>query len=183
MAVDELARILKIAGSVLVTETQQETRLAVASGSGTERVAFSSVGDNCPLCQALDGKVFRSDSEDAKRFTAPLHIGCDCIWTTVGDDEVGSIDWFTPADDQELAELVESHGHFVTTPHKYAELRVPAGPTGRDFTFRRGKAGERGTIEWHRPRFELPGLDAGVKQTGVAEPGDKWRTLGERHLS
>jgi len=179
MFAEDLELALRMAGQVLVTETQQETRLAVASGSGTERVAFSAVGDTCPLCLALDGKVFRADSDDARRFTPPLHINCDCIWTGVGDDEVGAVDWFTPADAQseEMRDLIESHGHFVTNPDKYTALKVPSGPTGRDFTFRRGKAGEPGTVEWRRPRYELDGLDSSVKQSGVTTTGPKFETL------
>lgn len=179
-AADELVLALRMAGEVLVTETQQETRLAVAAGSGTERVAFSAVGDTCPLCLALDGKVFLANSDAAKRYTPPLHINCDCLWTGVGDDEVGTVDWFIPSDETDLKDAIEQHGHFVTNPDKYTELKVPAGPTGRDFTFRRGKLGERGTVEWHRPRYSLGPAD--VTEAGVTTAGEKWATLQLRTL-
>ncbi|NUP99348.1 MAG: hypothetical protein HUU35_05775 [Armatimonadetes bacterium] len=173
-AADDLARGLLITGSILYTETANETRLAVAAGSPSQRVAFSAVGDTCPLCVALDGKVFRANSEAARRFTPPLHINCDCIWVEVGDDEEGAEDWFTPGDEEALAELVEQHGHFVSQPEKYTALRIPAGPSGRDFTLRRGKAGEPGRVEWTRPRYQL---DDEFEQTGVAEVGEKWSAV------
>lgn len=183
----ELLRVLEIAGAVVVTETTNEARLAVATGAGSERVAFSAVGDTCPLCESLDGKVFRAASEDAKRFTPPLHINCDCMWTGVGDDEVGGLDHFTPADDESLKPLVDEHGHFVTQPDKYEVLRVPAGPSGRDFTFRRKKEPETGKVisevEWHRPRYELPGLSEGTARVGVSEVGERAATLALKTLA
>ncbi len=136
------------------------------------------MGDTCPLCLALDGKVMRANSAEAKRFTPPLHINCDCILTEVGDDEVGAVDWLTPPDQDGLADLVEQHGHFVSNPDKYVALKIPAGPTGRDFTLRRTKDGEPNILEWHRPRYPLPGLDPSTVQSGVAKVGAKWRPLG-----
>jgi len=174
----DLVDILEMAGSILITETREETRLAVAAQSGTGRVMFSGVGDDCPLCASLQGKVFRADSEEARRFTPPLHPNCDDLWVAVGDDQVGAVDWFTKRDEEAFKPLIEQHGTFVTQPDKYEELRVIAGPSGRDFTFRRGKKGERGTVEFHRPRYKLPGLDPEVKITGVAETGPKWQTVG-----
>lgn len=96
----------------------------------------------------------------------------------MGDDEVGAIDWLIPTDLQDLAPLVEQHGHFVSNPDKYTPLRLPAGPTGRDFTFRVTKAGEPNIVEWIRPRFALPGLDEATQQTGVTTPGG-FEVLGQ----
>lgn len=182
MADADLKKALRITGELLFVETANEARLSVASQSGTGRVAFAAVGDDCALCASLDGKVFRSDSEDAKRFSPPVHINCDCLWIAVMDDEIGATDDWQPGDEEALAEEIERHGHFITDPEKYQALRVPMGPSGRDFTFRRSKDPQTGEvtskIEWHRPRYSLGDLSADGKftppeQIGVAARGRK----------
>jgi hypothetical protein len=46
-------------------------------------------------------------------------------------------------------ELVDKHGHFVNFPKKYAALRVPARPGGRDFIFSK-KPGQPGQLIFAR---------------------------------
>lgn len=86
---------------------------AVLGGRGYSRLAFSPVGTDCPLCEALDGLVFWKGSRLAKRFAPPLHPGCDCEWVEVGDDECGPHDYMTLELEAELQPLVEEHGPLV----------------------------------------------------------------------
>jgi len=179
MAVDELPRILEITGSLLITETTNEARLDVAQAAGVRRVQWSANLETrtCALCRYLDGKVFEAKSAP---WNPPAHINCDCIWIAVEDDEVGDVDAFDPADPA-LADLVDSHGHFLTNPEKYQPLRIPSAPGGRDFVAVRKKVGDQviTEIRWNRPRYDVPGLRPGTVETGVAERGPKWRPLGE----
>ncbi|HAZ63682.1 MAG TPA: hypothetical protein DCZ72_08770, partial [Armatimonadetes bacterium] len=78
---------VEMAGQILVTQTANEERLSAPGLGGSQRVAFSAVGDNCELCASLDGKVFMADSDLARRYTPPLHPNCNCLWVEVGDDE------------------------------------------------------------------------------------------------
>ena len=154
-AAEAVVRLIEITGQIEQTRVKGEQRLVHAASSPSRRVAFSAVGDNCPLCQSLDGLVFRADSPEAARYTPPLHINCNCIWVEVLDGEEGeNLEW-SPAVEGQLAELVEQHGHFVAHPERYAELKVPARPDGRDFTVRRARTGEPARIEWTRPAYDL----------------------------
>lgn len=174
---DDLASRIQLTGQILVTEQTSEARLEVAALAGSKYVAFSVLGETCPLCLALDGKVFLADSDEARRFSPPLHINCDCIWTEVGELELGPTDLFTPDFLDSISDLVDQHGHFTTPDTKFDVLRVPAAPDGRDFTFRRAKDPETGQVRselvWHRPRYELPGLRPETVQSGVAEVGQR----------
>lgn len=174
----DLPRLIEITGRLLVTETVNEARLEVAAGAGSHRVQFSAVldGATTPICRHLDGKIFWARGPHAHRFTPPLHINCRSIWIEVGDDEVGAVDAFDPHD-PELPELVKT-GHFIDDKEKYAPLRVPASPGSRDFIFRRGAAGEAGTLDWKRPRYAIEGLKEGTVQSGVEETGARFVPLG-----
>ncbi len=179
MADTDLPERLQLAGSITIAELTNEVRLSAAKQSGTERVAFTGSGDGCPACAALNGKIFRVTSAEVSVYSPPIHINCYHYWAAVDDDEVGAEDLFDP-NDQVLVDLVREHAHFVVDDTKYVELRVTAPPAGPDFTFRRGKAGERGTIEYHRPTQRPAGLDPGVRETGVLEPGKGWAAVDER---
>ena len=178
-----IVRAVDLTGSILVVETTNEARLAVAATAGTGRVAFSAVGDTCPLCRALDGLVFAAESDEAKRFTPPLHINCDCLWVAVEDDEEGPVETFTPERAEVIEILAVQHGHFIPPPEdldwksRYEPLRVPASPAKRDFVVRRVKDPETGEIvtelRWNRPRYELPGLDPKTRQTGITDIAER----------
>jgi len=159
--------MLRITGSILVTETTNEARIETAKQAGTKRVAIIALGDACPLCEALDGKVM--DVDEAGTYQPPFHINCHCILSAVGDDEVGAFDKLDPTDPM-LKSLVEEHGHFITDPDKFAVLRVPSSPGSRDFVFRRRKNAQTGeiesVIEWKRPRYPLEGLAEGTVEVG-----------------
>jgi len=180
---------VEMAGQILVTQTANEERLSAPGLGGSQRVAFSAVGDNCELCASLDGKVFMADSDLARRYNPPLHPNCNCLWVEVGDDEPwdeADQDYMTAEYEKELAgrELLGKATWIDAAPGegKYEVLRVPAAPRGRDFTFRREldpKTGEmRSRLTWHRERYELPGLDARTIVDGVADVGERWRPLG-----
>lgn len=50
-------------------------RLAEYTDYGVESWRYASVGDSCPICAPLIGKVFRMSD---RRFYPPLHFWCDC---------------------------------------------------------------------------------------------------------
>ena len=174
MAGPGLAQRLEIAGSLLFTQTTWEARLTGARQAGTKRVAWSAVGNCCDFCNYMDGKVFDANDPVLDHIFPP-HINCDCVLTIVGDREQGAMDLFD-ANDAEYQDLLESHAHFAQDPTKYQALRLPASPSGRDVTFRRGKDGAPGTLEWHVPRYRLPEL-GNVVETGVEATGEKWVAL------
>jgi hypothetical protein len=88
----------------------------------------------CPLCAHLDGMIFDRTSPAYARYRLPSHINCRRTWVFIHRDEVGpdgrptEPDFVPPSQ-----ELIDKHGHFVSDERKYAALRVPARPTGRDF--------------------------------------------------
>jgi len=177
MALEQAARAITITGNILVTRQVNEARLEVASLAGTRRLARIAGGSPCPLCAYLDGRIVPIELAD--QIAIPSHINCDCIWSEVGDAEVGSFT-LLDTDSPEYQRLVQLHGHFQTEPDKYAILSVPASPAGVDFTFRRRKDPQTGEVfselEWHRPRYDLlpregRGLDEATRQVGVTEIG------------
>lgn len=171
-------KLLEITGQILITEQASEARLTDAAASGAEYVSFSAVGDSCALCQELDGRIFLASSPEAKRFSPPLHINCDCIWIEVGPEEIVRPEDVVGADYVAgIADLVDQHGTWLGEEIKYEALRCPSGPNGRDWTFRRIKDPQTGELvsqlEWRRPRYELPGLADSVEQTGVTAVGER----------
>ena len=187
MAVADLAPMLEITGRLLVTQTTNESRLAVAAGSSTDLVAISAVLDRrtCAFCRGINGKVFRADSADAAMYTPPFHINDRCIWTVIGQDEVGALDYFDPQD-KELQQLAARHAHFLTNPELYTPLDIPASPGSRDFVVRTVKdaSGNRVTeLDWKRPRYDLkltPSPTTGLTpvETGRTDTGQGWDVLG-----
>lgn len=182
MAIEDLPQALSIAGSILIGETTNEARLACARESGATRVQWSALleGGTCPLCAALDGKVFEVGET---LFDPPAHINCRCLWIERDADEAGPVDWFDPgapgsADEDRWTGLIGKHGHFLHDEATYSPLRIPSAPDGNDFVFRRRRNPETGelesVLEWARPRYELPGLDEATQQTGVKETGRRW---------
>lgn len=96
--------------------------------------------ETCDLCQELDGQIVSVDHPDFEELQNPSHINCRRILVGVGADEVGpeqddegdllpvEPDYVRPSSD-----LIAKHGHFMVDREKYAPLRVPAQPEGRDF--------------------------------------------------
>lgn len=180
---------IEMAGSILVVEATNEERLSAPTIGGSRRVAYSAIGESCELCQSLDGKIFLADSDLARRYNPPLHPNCQCLWVEVGDDEPwaeADQDYMTTDYEAELAEReLLDRGLWIGAPPgegPYEVLRVPAAPSGRDFTFRRELDPVTGEMQsrltWHRERYELPGLDPKTVIDGVKDVGERWRPLG-----
>jgi len=104
----------------------------------------------CPLCRSIHGMIVRKGTPEYERWRLPSHINCRRIMADIHRDEVGPDgqptrpDFVAPPQ-----ELIDKHGHFVNDPVKYAPLRVPARPTGRDFIFSK-KAGQPGQLIFAR---------------------------------
>ena len=111
----------------------------------------------CPLCAQLAGMRVKVGSDEYYRYSPPVHINCRHQWVYYPEGEVEP-DFATPD-----PELVRKHGHFVTQPHKYAPLRVPASPTGRDFVFRRGLDPKTGQMV-SRIEYLRSGERAGIQR-------------------
>ncbi len=96
----------------------------------------------CELCRALLGQRFAVGSAEYYSYMPPVHVNCRHKYIYYRKGEAGAEVDFTPPP----PELVAKHGHFISQPHKYEALRVPAGPTGRDFIVRRVKDPDTGEI-------------------------------------
>jgi hypothetical protein len=119
---------------VTVTELYNEGRASAASDRGAYPLAqISERMDErtCPLCQAVDGLILRTDSPEYAEWRQPSHINCRRIMEYIGRDEPAAPDFQRP--DQEL---IRKHGHYHLDPDKHAELRIPAEPSGRHFVLR-----------------------------------------------
>ena len=117
--------------------------------------------NTCALCKWLDGKIISRKDPRYRAWLRGSHINCRRIMVYIAADEVDHEGNPTKADFTDPPqELIDRHGHFVAEPKKYAPLRVPARPTGRDFVAYR-KAGEQHvTLRWR------PGLsDSGLRET------------------
>ena len=118
----------------------------------------------CPLCQYLDGMVVAKSSPDYERYRYPSHINCRRIMVDIHRDEVDETGNPTQPDFKPPDEaLLKRYGHFTLDPNKYAELRIPSRPEGRDFIFLRGPAGEPGQLIW------LDGLPQSVRDQTLQE--------------
>lgn len=102
----------------------------------------------CPLCRALHGRIIRRDDPQFARWRLGSHINCRRVMAWIHRSETdhtgqptqptfpaGSDVLHTDAKGRSftLDQLTEKHGHFVRDPQKYAALRTPVRPTGRDF--------------------------------------------------
>jgi len=98
----------------------------------------------CPLCRMLLGARFRVGSNEYHKFMPPVHINCRHVYVYYAADEpqAQEVGEFEPPPE----EIVDRHGHFVSKPQKYRDLRVPATPEGRDFIVRRVKDPRSGQI-------------------------------------
>ncbi len=94
-------------------------------------------GETCELCMQMDGVIVSRDDPDFDQMQNPFHINCRGILAGVAADEVGpdgepiEPDYERPAPD-----LLDQYGHFFVDKQRYAPLRVPAHPEGRDFIAR-----------------------------------------------
>jgi hypothetical protein len=121
-------------------------------------------GRTCPLCEYLDGMILRKNTPAYNQYRNPSHINCRRILVDIHRDEVGEDglpvrEDFRPPDPA----LLDRYGHFVLDPDKYAELRIPSRPEGRDFIFLRGPAGQPGQLIW------LDGLPDAVRRQTLEE--------------
>jgi len=121
----------------------------------------------CELCEYLDGMIMRRDSPDFAQYGKPVHINDRCRIAYIGADEVeidehGRPVPMTPDFVAPPLELIRKHGHFIADPDRYAPLRIPAQPEGRDFVFKRVRDPRSGdlvsVIDWRTRMYEIPGL-------------------------
>lgn len=91
----------------------------------------------CDLCLDMDGQIISRDHPDFDEVQAPAHINCRRIMVGIGRDEVGPDDKdIEPDYERPAQELIDKHGHFMIDKEKYAQLRIPGQPEGRDFVVR-----------------------------------------------
>lgn len=160
---DQITYMLQATASVTVTNNYGLGRdasmpvdqfpLAEISESLDDRV--------CSLCAHLDGMIIDRNTPSYDEYRWPSHINCRRIMVYIGKDEI-DIDGqpMRPNFQAPPRELLEKHGHFHIDPDKYAELRMPARPEGRDFVFSPGQDGQPGALLW------MPGLsDQAIKRT------------------
>jgi hypothetical protein len=113
----------------------------------------------CDLCLTLDGMIISRDHPDFDDLQQPSHINCRRVIVGVGADEVGPDEEpIEPDYERPSSELIDKHGHFMVDKERYAPLRVPAQPEGRDFIARayvdeEGK--RRVKLDWRIPEYEL----------------------------
>lgn len=96
-----------------------------------------------PICRHLWHQVFDRENSDHQKWLPPVGINCR-HWRGAVEGEPGEL-----FSEDRLRETIASGGeevakvmkgaHFVTDPTKYAELKVPATPSGRSFIYRRIK--------------------------------------------
>jgi hypothetical protein len=175
---------LQLTGSIFFTQTTAETRLAVAKLSSAQYLRWCILGEGCPLCATLDGQVIDVDSQAAEMLDPPLHPNCECMWIEIMGPELGNS--YNVLDFNDLdPDLLARHGVLIPKPdgtRNFEALHVPADIGGRDFTFRRTRVdGEwKSSLEWHHPRYDLPGLSAETEHTGVAATAPRFATIGAR---
>ena len=99
-------------------------------------------GAICPLCRAVHGMILDKSKPEYDRWRLPSHINCRRILVDIHRDEVDNEGNPTQGNFREPPDqLIEQHGHFVHRPKKFANLRLPARPTGLDFVVKRGQDG------------------------------------------
>lgn len=148
---DQITYMLDATANVTVTSNYGLGRDAAMPADEFPLAEISETLDErvCQLCSMLDGQIVRRDSPEYDEFRWPSHINCRRIMIYIGKDEI-DIDgepmqptFVRPDDD-----IIAKHGHFHVDPNKYAELRIPSRPEGRDFIFVRGPEGEPGALLW-----------------------------------
>ena len=103
----------------------------------------------CPLCASVHGMIVDRKSAAFAEFRWPSHINCRRTIVYIGKDEVDETGEPTKPDFQRPhQDIINQHGHFHVDPGKYAELRIPSRPEGRDFIFVRGLQGRPGHLLW-----------------------------------
>jgi len=120
------------------------------------------IGDaSCDYCIEIDGMIISRDDPDFDVMCGPMHINCDGIVVGIGSDETGSDGQpMEPDYERPPEEMVEKFAHFVADPDRYAPLRIPAQPEGRDFIARAvvDKNGNRRLkLDWRIEPYDLPG--------------------------
>ena len=113
----------------------------------------------CDLCLQMDGVIVSRDDPDFDQMHNPFHINCRGILAGISKDEVGPDgDPLEPDYERPDPDLLEEFGHFFMDKRRYAPLRVPAHPEGRDF-IARPYVDEDGIrrvkIDWRIEPYEL----------------------------
>ena len=160
-----LNRLLETTASVQVTDLYGLGRDAVDKADMAEfpnaQCLETLDGKTCPLCRRVHGMIVARTDPRYRQYIHPSHIHCRRIWVFIGAQEKGDDgkplkpNWVDPD-----PELVKKHGHFHVDPNKYAPLRIPSRPEGRDFIFTVGKDGQRKLI-WR------PGLSAAARRATI----------------
>ncbi len=148
---DQITYMLDATANVTVTSNYGLGRDAAMPADEFPLAEISESLDDrtCQLCAMLDGQIVRRDSPEYDEFRWPSHINCRRIMVYIGRDEVGPDgEPMQPTFVRPDKEIIAKHGHFHVEPDKYAELRMPARPEGRDFIFVRGADGQPGTLLW-----------------------------------
>jgi hypothetical protein len=115
---------------------------------------------SCDLCMEIDGIIISRQDPDYDEARNPAHINCRRILVGVGAGEVGPDgNPVQPSYERPSESLIEKHGHFMVNRERYAPLRIPAQPEGRDFIARPtvDKHGNtRLRLDWRIPEYEIP---------------------------
>ena len=105
----------------------------------------------CLLCRRLHGMILARTDPRYQQYKHPSHINCRRIIAFIGRRELGDDGKpLKPTFKDPDPELLRKHGHFHVDPDKYAPLRIPARPEGRDFIFVPGGRGEPGKLLWRQ---------------------------------
>jgi len=114
---------------------------------------------SCDLCIEMDGMIISRDDPDFDDVQHPAHINCRRILSGIHRDEIGPDEEpIEPNYERPSEEIIHKFGHFMVDREKYAPLRVPAHPEGRDFVARpyvdeEGK--RRVRLDWRIPEYPL----------------------------
>lgn len=109
----------------------------------------------CDLCRAVNGKIVLKGSPEWLRWHLPSHLNCRRIMVDIHRDEQNNEgqpptpDLKEPPDGMDAdtwKKLVKQQGHFLDDEKKFAHLRLPARPTGRDFIFSPPHEGRKGEL-------------------------------------
>ncbi len=116
---------------------------------------------SCDLCAEMDGMIISREDPDFDEARNPAHINCRRILVGIAADETGPDGNPTEPDyERPSQDLIDKHGHFMVDKERYAPLRIPAQPEGRDFIAiptidKNGK--KRLKLNWRIPEYDLPG--------------------------
>ena len=152
--------ILRVTAQITIQELENAGRVdALPADDYPLMEVVEEIDDaTCDLCLDMDGMIISRDHPDFDEVQRPAHINCRRIVVGIGRDEVGPDDKdIEPDYERPAQELIDKHGHFMVD-QKYAQLRVPGQPEGRDFVARMFVAdkGERHLrIDWRIEPYEL----------------------------